>query len=191
MQVSNTLTLLMPTVWNTEDVDACERDGAAASGFAKYHASKTLAEKAFWDYFQSDPRAFDGVTILPTVIMGPFQQYTPEGADPSGSAGFLKWLLSPGLPPATNSQSVYNLVDPRDVAHGMVLALTKEKATGNRYVLSAGPHKYPDAKPNTTPEFLQSLQSTAIVYDGSKITRELGLRYRPKLETIRDTMAAF
>jgi hypothetical protein len=53
------------------------------------------------------------------------------------------------------------------------------------------PGKYPDAKPNTDPEFLQSLQSTAIVYDGSKITRELGLSYRPKLETIKDTMAAF
>ncbi|KAL1405689.1 hypothetical protein Q8F55_007355 [Vanrija albida] len=191
--------------WNDADVETCEKEGAAAPSYVKYQASKVAAERAFWAYFKDGKSAFDGATILPALIMGPFQQYTTGGGDLGGSAGMIKAVLSTGLPPTNNAESVYNLVDPRDIARGAILALTKQQAGGNRYILSAGPQwvndyakvaaeyfadKFPQAKPNNDPAFGQDLESKAVVLDGSKITRELGLKYTPKLVTIKDTVAA-
>ncbi len=48
--------------------------GAAAPGGAKYTASKTLAERAAWDFVEKEKAAigWDLVTLCPPFIFGPF-----------------------------------------------------------------------------------------------------------------------
>lgn len=48
--------------------DLCEAKGAAAPPFVKYLASKTLAERAFWEYFKTTESKFDGVALAVSVV---------------------------------------------------------------------------------------------------------------------------
>lgn len=54
-------------MWNDVAVDACRTKGAAADSWDKYGASKTLAERAFWAGFNSNP-GYDGVSINPSLV---------------------------------------------------------------------------------------------------------------------------
>jgi nucleoside-diphosphate-sugar epimerase len=54
--------------WNDKVVHECEQLGAAAPGHAKYSASKTLAERAFWKFFADNQPKFDGVALNPAYV---------------------------------------------------------------------------------------------------------------------------
>lgn len=61
------------TSWNTTAVEECETKGKDASPFAKYRASKTLAERAAWDFVEKYKSSlkFDLVVINPPFVYGP------------------------------------------------------------------------------------------------------------------------
>lgn len=72
-------TLPNPTVfteedWNTTAVEDCEKNGKNASPFSKYRASKTLAERAAWDFVEKHKGSlpWDLVVINPPFVFGPF-----------------------------------------------------------------------------------------------------------------------
>lgn len=82
--------------WNTASVDICAKEGKAAPDIHKYlgkfylwekelmAASKTLAEKAFWDFFKVS-RAYDGVVLAPGLIMGPSIDWAASRGQNGGS----------------------------------------------------------------------------------------------------------
>lgn len=100
-----------------------------------YAASKTLAERAAWDFMKTLPdggtdiAAMELVTINPSLVIGPL-------IDPDGSASIelVRKLLArevPGCP-----KFGICLVDVRDVAAAHVTAMTSPRAPGNRYICS-------------------------------------------------------
>lgn len=56
--------------WNDFVVALCDQLGAKASGPAKYAASKAVAEKAFWSFFEEKQPKFDGVALNPSFVSG-------------------------------------------------------------------------------------------------------------------------
>ncbi|AKF03160.1 UDP-glucose 4-epimerase [Sandaracinus amylolyticus] len=99
-----------------------------------YEQSKTLAERAAWDYVASLPanERFELVTVLPGAILGPLLD-----ADVSVSGQIVAALLGrafPGVPDLG-----FALVDVRDVAAMHVAAMTVAEAAGQRFIV-AGPH---------------------------------------------------
>lgn len=58
--------------WNNAAIKDVEENGNKASGFSKYSASKTLAEKAVWKFVEQNKSEinFDVATILPVFIYG-------------------------------------------------------------------------------------------------------------------------
>jgi dihydroflavonol-4-reductase len=112
-----------------------ERDWTVLSdSVAAYERSKTLAERAAWEYVESLPEneRFELVTLLPGAILGP--QLDREG---SVSGTIVRALLArefPGVPDLG-----FALVDVRDVAEMHVAAMTLPRASGERFII-AGAH---------------------------------------------------
>ncbi len=111
-----------------------ERDWSDATNLkdtSGYERSKTLAERAAWDWAASEGGSLELTTICPGAVLGPVL-----GADHSASIDIVKKLMDgslPGLP-----RFGWPLVDVRDVADLHIRAMTHPAARGQRYI-GAGP----------------------------------------------------
>lgn len=94
-----------------------------------YNTSKTLAERAAWDFQASLPEAerFDIVTLNPALIMGPANQ-TVEFA----SGGIIRDMMASDGPV---SRARMGMVDVRDVARAHLLAIKVDAAKNRRFLL--------------------------------------------------------
>lgn len=99
-----------------------------------YFRSKTIAERAAWDYVKGEGKGLELVTICPGGILGPLLEQ-----DFSASANIVLKCLD-GSAPAV-PQIGFEVVDVRSVADLHILAMEKPNAVGQRYIASAG-HMY-------------------------------------------------
>jgi len=95
-----------------------------------YQKSKTLAERAAWDFMAREGRALELSAINPVTVFGP-----ALGADTSHSIQMIRRMLD-GLP--GNPKINTGIVDVRDVADLHVLAMTHPDAAGERFLATAG-----------------------------------------------------
>ncbi|WWC63267.1 uncharacterized protein I303_105867 [Kwoniella dejecticola CBS 10117] len=187
--------------WNVVSPKECEEQGKNASGQAKYRASKALAERAFWKFFSDNKPPFDGVAINPPLVLGPIihQCDSPESLNTS-VAVYYSWLKGEKTEKDLPAGGM-NYVDVRDTALAHLLALTVPEASGERFITGNGPvsgneyvleiaRDFPDLKNipkgNDDASFRKKLNTEAIIHDGSKATRVLGLKYRPVEETLKE-----
>ncbi|MBI1361644.1 MAG: NAD-dependent epimerase/dehydratase family protein [Alphaproteobacteria bacterium] len=94
-----------------------------------YTKSKTLAERAAWDYVNGDGKSLELAVINPTGIFGP-----ALSKDVSTSLEIPIRLMNgktPGLP-----RLGFSIVDVRDVAACQVAAMTVPAAAGERFIAS-------------------------------------------------------
>lgn len=96
-----------------------------------YQKSKTLAERAAWEFIEKEGKGLELTTINPTAVMGPVL-----GADYSHSNNIIKNMLTGKMAgcPKINS----GFVDVRDVADLHVRAMTNSAANGERFIATAG-----------------------------------------------------
>jgi dihydroflavonol-4-reductase len=96
-----------------------------------YVKSKTLAERAAWEFAATEGRGMELTVINPTGILGPVL-----GPDYASSIALVKRLLDGGIPGC--ARLYFGLVDVRDVADLHVLAMTHRDAAGQRFLATAG-----------------------------------------------------
>jgi dihydroflavonol-4-reductase len=96
-----------------------------------YQKSKTLAEKAAWDFIAREGNGLELSAVNPVAVMGPVL-----GADYSHSIHLVKNLLTGKMPGCPKINSAF--VDVRDVASLHLLAMTHSKAAGERFIATAG-----------------------------------------------------
>eukprot|EP00931_Biecheleriopsis_adriatica_P049468 TRINITY_DN28618_c0_g1_i1.p1 TRINITY_DN28618_c0_g1~~TRINITY_DN28618_c0_g1_i1.p1 ORF type:complete len:324 (-),score=59.08 TRINITY_DN28618_c0_g1_i1:62-1033(-) len=111
------------TMWN--DVEFL-KSGALPAGPADYLLSKTLAERAAWDY-QKDNPGFELVTILPYYVYGP-SLLGGNGESESSIKAVLDG--SKGKIPRGGQ----HVVDVRDIALAHLKAVQVPEAAGNRII---------------------------------------------------------
>jgi len=103
-------------------------------GLSPYAESKTLAEKAAWDYVKALPEGekFDVCTINPTMIIGPSGQAKLEGTN--------QYLIKPTLlgERKVHTQSAHGIVDVRDCALAQLKCLQVPEAAGHRFFMWQG-----------------------------------------------------
>lgn len=96
-----------------------------------YGKSKTLAEKAAWDYVKElpDEDKIELAVVNPSYVMGPV-----INGSQSNSLEVVKRLLEREmhLVPKLN----FNIVDVRDVANAHIKAMTLEEAAGKRHLIT-------------------------------------------------------
>lgn len=108
-----------------------ERDWTNLAGkVAPYQKSKTLSERAAWDFIAREGKQLELATVNPTAVLGP-----ALGADHSHSVAIIKSLLA-GQPGCPKIQSGF--VDVRDVADLHLRAMIDPAAQGERFIATAG-----------------------------------------------------
>jgi dihydroflavonol-4-reductase len=179
-----------------------------------YYYSKTLAERAAWDFMAAERPGFDLVVINPFLVMGP-SHTRAVNASPEVFVNMLK-----GQYPAVLALT-WGLVDVRDVAAAHLAAMETPQAAG-RYLCVAGNMSMAEAialmraegyagklptldlsggfgvalmklasysQPAGIGSYLRSHLGRVPQYDTSKSQRDLGISYRPAAESLRDTLA--
>jgi len=96
-----------------------------------YVKSKTLAERAAWDFVAHEGGALELAVVNPVAVFGP-----ALGTEVSASVQILQRLLSGGMPRLANLS--FGVVDVRDVADLHLRAMTDPAARGQRFLAVAG-----------------------------------------------------
>ncbi|KXN81602.1 Putative NADPH-dependent methylglyoxal reductase GRP2 [Leucoagaricus sp. SymC.cos] len=126
--------------WNTASVEDVKMNGKNANPTSGYRASKTLAERAAWDFFAENKSKtnWDLVVLNPPVVVGPPIHEVSGG--PTNLNASEKWLYDVLVNSSSQSKELLYKsscwVDVRDMALAHVLALQKEAACGERIVLT-------------------------------------------------------
>jgi len=95
-----------------------------------YARSKTVAERAAWEWQKTEGGTLELVTVNPVVVLGP-----ALGSDFSASLEVIKKLLDRSVPALPRFG--FNLVDVRDIAKLHLLAMTAPEAAGERFIASS------------------------------------------------------
>ena len=102
-----------------------------SEGLAPYAKSKTLAERAAWDFIANEGGALGLSVINPVAVFGPVL-----GPDYSASILLLQRLIDGGMPGCP--RLYFGVVDVRDVADLHIRAMTSSAAKGERFLAVAG-----------------------------------------------------
>jgi dihydroflavonol-4-reductase len=185
-----------------------EEDWSDLDRTAPYARSKTLAERAAWDFAAQHPE-LELAVINPGLVLGPLQH-----AAAGTSVALVRRLLGRELPAVP--ELGFAPVDVRDVARAHVLAVETPGAAGNRYICAGenvwfgeiaqilgeefGPRGYRvprrrmpywmlwtagrfDREVRLGLDFVGSAEQVS----ADKARRELGWSMRPVRETVVDT----
>ncbi|OBZ78508.1 hypothetical protein A0H81_02122 [Grifola frondosa] len=113
--------------WNDEAIQTVQEQGRKASNIFKYFASKTLAERAAYEFYEKHKAAvnWDIVTIVPP---GPFINETSSLS--GANASIVAWhsaVLGGAMDAATLANDGNAWMDVRDVAKAHVRAIQREE----------------------------------------------------------------
>ena len=180
-----------------------------------YYYSKTLAERAAWDFMEREKPAFDLVVINPFLVVG------PSHTNAINSSNQILVDIIKGQYPAVLALD-WGFVDVRDVADAHIAAMEMPSAEGRYITASAnmdmtdlvalmrkcgyGHTKLPKVsltggfgtglmklvsytQPQGVGSYLRTHLGRVPRFDHSKSVRDLGLRYRTPETSIRDTLA--
>ncbi|KAJ6595876.1 D-lactaldehyde dehydrogenase [Mycena vulgaris] len=204
--------------WNNQAPALVAAEGAKAGPLVIYCASKALAEKAAWDYYKENkPKiSWDLTTLNPSFVLGPILHEVGSAEALNQSA--LDWyhaVLTPNSFGMSDEQLACeppaSYVDVRDVASAHVLALEKEAAGGERFLVSRSFYVYQDWRsclpaiafldhyPNIfctsriaeLPKGVRGAGKAAVqalAFDARKAERVLGISYRSMEETAEDAL---
>ena len=96
-----------------------------------YQRSKTIAERAAWDFMAREGGTLELAVINPVGILGPVL-----GADYSTSIHLVKRMIDGATPDCPDLW--FGIVDARDVADLHIRAMTDPAARGERFLATAG-----------------------------------------------------
>lgn len=111
-------------------LDETDWNSTASVSYQPYSFSKTVAEKAAWDFTNTQDQ-FELVVINPGFVLGPSLSKRLDGTSVSTMVEFFSGQFQIGIP-----DLFFGLVDVRDVAEAHILALLNENASGRFITVS-------------------------------------------------------
>ncbi|KAI0646156.1 NAD-P-binding protein [Trametes meyenii] len=171
------------TCWNDADVKQVEEMGKDASAIAKYSASKTLAEKCAWDFYQGQKATLPWDLVV---------------VNPPWSLNDSNRILYGAITTGTSPVPYHSWIDARDLAGALSKTVTTLAAGRQRFIVTRGPFTWEDfvtaackvsGKTFPTRASLNTVQVMhLIVFDASKAAQLLSVTYRDVEETTRDLL---
>jgi dihydroflavonol-4-reductase len=151
-----------------------------AKNTSAYSKSKTLAEKAAWDfiYAQTDATPMELTVVNPGPVFGPSLSGDLSGT----SMTMFKQMLTGKMPMVP--QAGINMSDVRDIAKIHVLALENEKANGKRFIVTT-------EKPYAFQELAQLLKSNGYGKVSTKLAPNFLLKAMGYVNREARSMRAF
>ncbi|XWW98438.1 hypothetical protein V2A60_006438 [Cordyceps javanica] len=184
--------------WNsiTKEMAMDSGDGGLA-----YLVSKTLAEKAAWEFVEANKPKFSVATICPPMVYGPLAHRVDNtGALNTSSMDLFR--LVDGSEKTVPQTKFWAFVDVRDVAEAHLNAFESPAAAGQRYLVASSAFSYQKFCDIVRAEFPKLRGSTPEgvvgeplppVYqlDTTKAKKELKMTFRPLEVTVKDTVGGF
>jgi nucleoside-diphosphate-sugar epimerase len=162
-------------------------------GLAPYPRSKAIAERAAWDFMESDGGDTELVVVNPTFILGPTLTATARS-----SLWLVAAMLDGNLPVAPRQR--FGIADVRDVADLHLRAMVAPDAAGQRYLaLADGPtttflgvaqvlrNQLGALAEQVPTEEAPGDELSPLTIHNDRARTELGWRPRPAVTTIVDT----
>ncbi|QRV98097.1 NADPH-dependent methylglyoxal reductase GRE2 protein [Ceratobasidium sp. AG-Ba] len=192
-------------VYSEKDWHPVTAEDAESEPKLGYFASKTLAEKAAWNFVDTEKPKFDLVTICPPMVYGPMIQEVTSMDNINVSSKKFYAIFS-GQEKELTNVGTWIWVDVRDVAAAHVAALEKPQAGGHRFYVSAGNFNiaqvvdyiwehYPErATAKGIPKSNANVGYPAegcYTSDNSASKRVLGVNYRSLESTLKDQLEQF
>lgn len=176
--------------------------GESVHPFVAYMASKNESERAVWKFKEDNTPSFTLTTIIPSWIYGTIVP-TPRTAADVEAASTANYVAQFYTGESQNYNQVFTpvgFVNIADVAHATLLIVEKNDISdGQRYILNAGTYSFQEIADILRKNFPER-QSIIVKgepgnyekanqpkqHDGSKITRDLGLKYSSLETTVVD-----
>ncbi|KAJ2911554.1 hypothetical protein MD484_g8861, partial [Candolleomyces efflorescens] len=195
------------------DPEIVQEQGNKASGFVKYRASKTLAERAAWEYYRESNKGtkkeeeeWDLVVLNPPFVLGP--NLVPSFPVATGVQWWFDVLTKHNLSDsdptiAASLKGSCPYVDVRDTARAHVEALKRPEAGGERIIVGGGSVGWVEAIDHVNsldnlPPLKASITKVGPSFDRSEVKimsfsnvkskRVLGMDYREYEKTVRDML---
>lgn len=181
--------------WNPIDLDTITIDDP----IPLYLASKTFAEKAAWEFMNTQRPDFTLSTICPGLTYGPVI-HTVESPSALNTSMVDFHRLMSGASDSVPQQTPISCVfaDVRDVAKLHLLAFESPKAAGQRYLAVNGVYSYQQVVDIMRSEVMSARKKAPVGLPGAmgpegyrvsnaKSKRELGMVFRPLADTVIDT----
>jgi dihydroflavonol-4-reductase len=154
-----------------------------------YSKSKTLAERAAWDYLESEDNPFELAVINPALVIGP----TLTGD--IGESNKAVQLIAGGKMPVA-VPLMFGYVDVRDVAAAHILAMENNASNGQRFALAEKDLWYKDVAKLLRDNGFDKAPTIAIPVWLAKILAnfskelKLTLPYLGRLRSVKNTTKA-
>lgn len=191
--------------WNDAAVEEAKQKGRDALPIVKYRASKTLAEKAAWEFCEKNKSkiSWELVVLNPPFVFGPvIHSVSSPGSLNQSMHEWFHTVFKGAKDTNTLAQLGNCWIDVRDLGEAHVKAIQVPEAANERIIVSAGTYKWQDwvsaahsLRPSLVPEGNTSYDPTKAVhmiqYDTTKEAKIFGLKFRSKLDTTRDLIADF
>jgi len=164
-----------------------------------YRGSKTLAEKAAWEFVEKEKPNFQISTINPPLVFGPVVHYLNSLDAINTSNARFKDMMEGKMKDGLTPTGTWIWVDVRDVALAHVKAIEVPEAAGKRFFCTAGymsnaelanviKKSFPDLG-DKLPEKCESDKPEDIFQiDNSQSRDVLGIKYRPLEQCVIDTV---
>ncbi|KAK0438470.1 D-lactaldehyde dehydrogenase [Armillaria borealis] len=169
--------------WNEQAVNEVKEKGSSASFAAKYCASKTLAERAAWDFVDKNKATIP----WDLSVINPPNPFINEVANPQ-SLGYAtnEWyniVVSGSMSPEDMATQGHCWIDVRDLAEAHVRALFD---WGKCFIIPTY-----ECLTSKTVDVANSLSPSPIPSHRLPQARILGLKFRTKADTACDVLTDF
>lgn len=167
-----------------------------------YRASKTFAEKASWEFLETENPNFTIATMCPPLVLGPIVHYLQSLDNLNTSnqriAAIMTGKAKEEIPPT----GTFLWTDVRDLALAHVKAAEMPEAANKRFFVTAGffsNEEIADIVRDNYPELSDKVPAKGTKgggypsdglysYDNSRTREVLGIRFRGLKESIVDTV---
>lgn len=186
-------------VYSEEIWNPVTREQASVDNATAYRASKTLAEKAAWEFVEKEKPGFELSTLCPPLVLGPVVHYF-NSLDAINTSNvrvrdMIQGKCKEKLPPT----GIFIWVDVRDLALAHVKAIELPEAAGKRFLITEGYYinaeiakaikdNFPNLADKLPAELVSDRPKDVYGIDNSRSLKVLGLKYRSLEESIVDTV---
>ena len=127
--LTSSVAAIFDTLEEKTDYDETDWSDPENPSISHYAKSKTLAEKAAWDFVDNEDNPFELAVINPALVIGP-----SLSGDLGESNKAIAMVTTGKMPVAVPLQFGY--VDVRDVAAAHLLAMQNSNSNGERFALA-------------------------------------------------------
>ncbi|KAL8683315.1 MAG: hypothetical protein Q9186_000698 [Xanthomendoza sp. 1 TL-2023] len=185
--------------YNEGDWNPTTEEEAIQSPPNGYRASKTLAEKAAWDFAAKEQPNFTISTINPPLVFGPIHTKLQTLDTLNTSNERIRDMMLGKMQDAIPPSPIHIWADVRDVAQAHVRAAERPDAAGKRFFVTAGyfsnreiadeiREQLPDVASKIAAKGGEFPEEGYFDFDNSRTKQILDIDYRTLKEMVKDTI---